>query len=159
MTDYNVEAEVAEAADIPEIDENLEILMIQTIDQARQRMEQGQPFIPFTAVLAEDTVYEDEHAGDTDAIFESAKATVCGIENARCYAFCYDGFVETEDGSMDAIIAEGGVAGEAKGVTLGLLYEIKGDKLSFDEGVCYIDETDNHLADKDPLPLIELDEQ
>ena len=148
MTDNN------EILDVPELDENLETLMVQTIAEAQERMSKGAEVIPFTAILAGTNVYEKTHVGEIEECFASAKKTVEETEGARCYVFCYDGFIDTDDGDKDAIIVEGGVAGEVDGAVLGLIYEVAGDTLRFDEEICYIAETENYLSDRAPLPLV-----
>ena len=39
-------------------------------------------------------------------------------------AFCYDGYIETDDGVKDALIAEGGVPGADEGYAIAYLYEV-----------------------------------
>ena len=157
MADRNVESD---AIGIPQLDETLEILLLQAIETAQQRMEDGQEPVPFTSLLVGDSVFEETHTGTTDECFESARAAVEGAQGARAYAFCYDGYIETDDGDKDAIIAEGGIAGAQEGVAVGLLYEETDDGFEFEEEVCYIAESPNFLAGKDPVPaIIEDDEE
>lgn len=147
MADGNVENDIVE---VPQLDETLEVLLLQTLEEAQQRMENGEELPPFTATLIDESVFEESHTGSTDECFESARETVEGAEGARAYAFCYDGFVETDDGNKDAIIVEGGIAGEEEGVVLGLLY-VEGEKgIEFEEEVCYVAEASNFLANKKP---------
>ena len=42
------------------------------------------------------------------------------------YAFCYDGYVDTDEGQKDALIAEGGLPGEEQGYAFGYLYDEDG---------------------------------
>ena len=99
MADKNVENDVVE---VPQLDETLEVLLLQTLEEAQQRMEDGEDLPPFTATLIDESVFEESHTGSTDECFESARETVEGAQGARAYAFCYDGFVETDDGNKDA---------------------------------------------------------
>lgn len=156
MADKNVENDVVE---VPQLDETLEVLLLQTLEEAQQRMEDGEDLPPFTATLIDESVFEESHTGSTDECFESARETVEGAQGARAYAFCYDGFVETDDDNKDAIIAEGGVAGEEEGVVLGLLYAEGEEGIEFEEEVCYIAATRNFLADKEPVSDIAEDEE
>lgn len=157
MADRNVESD---AIGVPQLDETLEVLLLQAIEEAQQRMEDGEEVIPFTALLVGESVFEETHTGSTDECFESAQSAIEGAEGARAYAFCYDGYVETDDGDKDAIIAEGGVAGTGKGVAVGLLYTEGDEGFEFEEEVCYIAEAPNFLASKEPVPaIIEDDEE
>lgn len=157
MADRNVESDTI---GVPKLDETLEILLLQVIEEAQQRMEGGEDVVPFTALLVGDSVFEETHNGTTDECFASAQKTVEGAEGARAYAFCYDGYIETDDGDKDAIIAEGGIPGEKDGVAVGLLYDASGEETTFEEEVCYIAEAPNFLASKEPVPaIIEDDEE
>lgn len=157
MADRNVESDTI---GVPKLDETLEILLLQVIEEAQQRMEDGEDVVPFTALLVGDSVFEEIHNGTTDECFASAQKTVEGAEGARAYAFCYDGYIETDDGDKDAIIAEGGIPGEKDGVAVGLLYDASGEETTFEEEVCYIAEAPNFLASKEPVPaIIEDDEE
>lgn len=157
MADRNVESDTI---GVPKLDETLEILLLQVIEEAQQRMEDGEDVVPFTALLVGDSVFEETHNGTTDECFASAQKTVEGAEGARAYAFCYDGYIETDDGDKDAIIAEGGIPGEKDGVAVGLLYDASEEEIAFEEEVCYIAEAPNFLASKEPVPaIIEDDEE
>lgn len=150
MSDNAVENEVME---VPEIDEELESLLIQVIEEAQQKMEQGEQIPPFTAAIVGDSLFTETHEGTTEECFASAKDAVLNAAGARAYAFCYDGYIDTDEGEKDAIIAEGGVAGAPQAVVVGLIYESdeEGNATSFGEEVVYIAETDNFLVDAEPF--------
>ena len=48
MADRNVESD---ELGVPQIDETLEILLLQAIEEAQDRMEAGSEVVPFTALL------------------------------------------------------------------------------------------------------------
>ena len=56
MADRNVESD---ELGVPQIDETLEILLLQAIEEAQERMEAGSEVVPFTALLNGETVTED----------------------------------------------------------------------------------------------------
>ena len=132
MADRNVESD---ELGVPQIDETLEILLLQAIEEAQDRMEAGSEVVPFTALLNGETVTEDTHTGTTEECFESARKTVEAATGARAYVLCYDGYIDTDAGRKDAIIAEGGTADGGKGVAVCLMYEEGNDVLTFDEEV------------------------
>ena len=80
MADRNVESDTI---GVPKLDETLEILLLQVIEEAQQRMEDGEDVVPFTALLVGDSVFEETHNGTTDECFASAQKTVEGAEGAR----------------------------------------------------------------------------
>ena len=134
--------------EVPEIDEELESLLIQVLEEAQSKMSEGEQVPPFTSAIMGDKLFQESHEGTTDECFASARDTVMNTAGARAYAFCYDGYIDTDDGEKDAIIAEGGIAGDAQAIAVGLMYELdsKGSITHFDDEVVYIAETDNFLA-------------
>ena len=160
MADRNVESD---AIGIPQLDETLEILLLQAIETAQQRMEDGQEPVPFTSLLVGDSVFEETHTGTTDECFESARSTVEGAQGARAYAFCYDGYIETDDGVKDALIAEGGVPGADEGYAIAYLYEVDDEgAYTFESEAAYIGEAPNFMAAlKEPVAYTddEIDER
>ena len=95
MADRNVESD---ELGVPQIDETLEILLLQAIEEAQDRMEAGSEVVPFTALLNGETVTEDTHTGTTEECFESARKTVEAATGARAYVLCYDGYIDTDSG-------------------------------------------------------------
>ena len=160
MADRNVESD---AIGVPQLDETLEVLLLQTIEEAQQRMDDGEDVVPFTALLVGESVFEETHTGTTDECFETAQSTIEGAEGARAYAFCYDGYVETDDGTHDALIAEGGVPSADKGFAVGQLYTVDDEgSVTFESEPVYIGPAPNFmiaLRDADEYTDDEIDEK
>lgn len=109
---------------IPEIPERLQAVLIASLKEARERLEKGESVVPFTALAVKENLFLESHpADDTQQCFNLARHTVQNVRGADAYALCYDGYVETDDGTKDALIAEGGIAGEPEGYAIGYLYE------------------------------------
>lgn len=145
MTDRIVESEEVEVPEIPEI---LEKVMLFVLDEAKEKMNQGADVVPFTALVVKDNLFLENHPGDSaDECFTGAKHTVEGARGAEAYAFCYDGYIETDAGTKDALIAEGGIPGEEEGMAIGYLYSIVDEKPVFEEEPAYIGEAPNFMAD------------
>ena len=69
-----------------------------------------------------------------------------GARGAEAYALCYDGYIETDDGVMDALIAEGGIPGEEAGYAVGYLYTMEeGENPVFEEEPAYVGEAPNFM--------------
>ena len=101
----------------------LENVLRYCLKDARERMEKGEEIAPFSALAVGETLFMEEHDGETaDECFESARRTVSRASGARAYGFCYDGYVELQTGNSDALIAQGGMPGEPYGHAIGLLY-------------------------------------
>ncbi|WP_173164822.1 hypothetical protein [Berryella wangjianweii] len=113
--------------DVPDIPAELRQVLLYMLTEARDRMLEGNPLDPFTALAIGDKLFMETHpAGpddDAEACFKAARKTVGRAHGATAYGFCYDGYVEADDRTLSAIIAEGGVPGAGGGVAVGYLYE------------------------------------
>lgn len=137
-------------ADVPAFEGILEAVLLQALDEAREKMEAGEEVVPFTALAVGDTLFIETHPGDdADECFAAAQHTVQHVRGAAAYAFCYDGYVETNDGELDALIAEGGVPGSPTGHAIGLLYTAQGEgedfSVNIDDRPLYIGQAPNFM--------------
>lgn len=158
MSENAVETEEME---VPEINDELESLLIQVIEEAQGKMEQGEVFPPFTATVMGDKLFTETHGGTIDECFESARDAVLNVAGARMYAFCYDGYIDTDEGDKDAIIAEGGMAGDEQAVVVGMMYDAdeNGAVAGFSDEIVYIAESENFLADVAPATQPEAEDE
>lgn len=145
VADRNIENASTE---VPEIPDELERVLVFALDEAKEKIEGGEDVIPFTTLVVKDNLFIESHPGDSaEECFEAAEKNVRGARGADCYAFCYDGYIETDDGVKDALIAEGGVPGEDEGYAVGFLYETDDEgKLVFEEEAAYIGESPNFMV-------------
>ncbi len=125
MADQIDEDEIQEVPDIPEV---LLQVLIFALDEGKSKMEQGAEVVPFTTLVVKDNLFIETHPGEsTDECFALARHTVEGARGADAYAFCYDGYIDTDEGMKDALIAEGGIPGEDEGYAICYLYTANGD--------------------------------
>lgn len=145
MADRVVENESEEVPDIPE---TLEKVLLFALDEAKQKMDQGADVIPFTALVVKDNLFIETHPGEnSEECFNYAKHTVQGARGAEAYALCYDGFIETDKGMMDALIAEGGIPGEDTGYAICYLYEENSEGAAvFEDEPAYVGEAPNFMS-------------
>ena len=144
MADRDVETYPEEVPEIPEI---VEQVLLFALNEGKERMEGGEEVTPFSVLVVKDNLFIETHPGDTaDECFNQAKHTVEGARGAMAYAFCYDGYVETDEGDEDVLIAEGGLPGEEEGYAVGILYHIHEDGIvHFDAEPVYIGEAPNFM--------------
>lgn len=136
---------------VPAMDEVLSKLLSYVIFDAKDRMEQNSEFTPFVAVAVKDNLFLEELDGEEpDQVYAFARHTVAGIKGADAYAMCYDGYIETDAGTHDAIMAEGGVPGGDTGYACGMIYEMDGDKRIFMDKIAYVGKAPNYMGDIDP---------
>lgn len=134
--------------EVPEIPETLEKVLLFALDEAKEKMTQGADVIPFTTLVIKDNLFIESHPGESaEECFAFARHTVEGARGAEAYAFCYDGYVETDAGTQDAMIAEGGIPGEEEGFAIGYLYTLDGDEATFENDPAFIGAAPNYMAD------------
>ena len=157
---------VVESSDVqvPEIPEILEKVLLFSLEEAKEKMLEGSEVVPFTALVVKDNLFIENHPGESaEECFNFARHTVQNARGADAYALCYDGYVEIDDGTKDALIAEGGVPGEDEGYAVGFLYEADDEgKLVFEEEAAYIGEAPNFmvaLKDADAYDEDEIDDK
>lgn len=144
MADRVIENESEEVPEIPEI---LEKVALFVLGESKEKMLQGAEVVPFTALVVKDNLFMETHPGDsTEECFALARHTVQGARGAAAYAFGYDGYIETDDGTKDALIAEGGIPGEERGIAIAYLYTVDDEgKPVFEEEAAYVGEAPNFM--------------
>lgn len=132
---------------VPEIPELVERVLLTALDEGKQKMLQAGEVCPFTMLVVKDNLFIETHPGEgPEQCFAAARHTVEGARGGDAYAFCYDGYVETDDGNKDVLIAEGGLPGERIAYAVGYVYEYDADgKPVFEEDAAYIGEAPNFM--------------
>lgn len=149
-----------DSQDVPEIPEELERVLVFSLDEAKDKINNGEDLIPFTALIVKDHLFLESHPGDSaEECFEAAEANVRGARGAGAYAFCYDGYIETDDGVKDALIAEGGEPGGDTGYAVAYLYTVDDEgAYQFESEPAYIGEAPNFMeALKEPVDYTDED--
>lgn len=125
MTDRVVDPE--HTTPIEDIDDVLKAVISAVLNEAADKLEAGDEVVPFTGLAVKENLFIETHPGDdVEACFLSARREVQGARGATAYAFCYDGYIETDDGVRDVLIAEGGLPGKEEGYAFGYLYDEQG---------------------------------
>lgn len=120
MADRNVERHIDK---IPHIDKTLHAVLLAALNEARDRMKAGKAVVPFTALAIKDNLFIESVNGDTpEDCFNVARHTVQNARGAQAYALCYDGYIDTDAGTQDALIAEGGMPGQDTGYAIAYPY-------------------------------------
>ncbi len=154
MQDRDIKLGDVEFEDIPE---NLTNNIVYALGEGKKILEtavHGEGFAPFTAIVAGDQVLMEAYvADDADDAFNAAVDKVKSTEGAVSYAFCYDGFVETEAGERDVVICEGALPGEETGFAIALPYRTSGDPdkgelaFNFDKELIFLGEAPNFFTE------------
>ena len=133
----------------------LENVLRYCLKDAQERMEKGEELVPFSALAVGETLFMEEHPGDTaEECFAGAKHTVEHASGAAAYGFCYDGFIEMGEKHTqhDCIIAEGGCPGEPYGHAIGVPYRVKEDgTFDFADEPIYVGNAMNYMLSLDYL--------
>ena len=130
----------------------LESVLRYCLKDARERMEKGQAIAPFSALAVGDKLFMEQHPANTPAESHAqVRKTVEGARGAQAYGFCYDGYIDTDDGRRDCLIAEGGTPGSATGHAIGLLYTVDGEgAMTFEDEPVYVSTTLNYMINLAP---------
>ena len=125
--------------EVPEVSEILEKVLLFSLDEAKQKLTQSNEVVPFTALAVKENLFIENHPGESvEACFNAARHTVQHAQGAQAYALCYDGYVEVDEGTKDALIA--------KGFAVGYLYECSEDgTIEFEDEPAYIGEAPNFM--------------
>lgn len=132
-----------------EISDALEKVAGYGFDEACQTLASGGDLIPFTVLLEGENLYVETHPGDTpEECYESARKTVTSAEAAiESYVFVYDGYVDLDEGEIDAIICEAANKGEDAAYALCLRYTVDEEGgYTFDEAPAFIDMTETFFT-------------
>ncbi|MDR2196499.1 MAG: hypothetical protein LBO07_00835 [Coriobacteriales bacterium] len=121
-------------------------MLLYAFDQAVEMLEQGS-FEPFTILLRDDEFFIEEHSGEEiEACYASARRSIHQMALvASDYVFCYDGYVDLDEGRRDAVIVERAHRGAGAGEVFAMLYEQQGSSFTFDETLYGIGDADNYF--------------
>lgn len=146
MADRIVESTDVEVPEIPEI---LEKVLLFSLEEAKEKMLQDGDVVPFTALVVKENLFIENHPGETaDECFNFARHTVENARGAEAYSLCYDGYLEVDDKTEDALIAEGGIPGEPNGIAVAYLYTVNTEgKPVFESEPAYVGEAPNFMSD------------
>lgn len=128
-----------------EMDDILERITFYCLDEAKKKLEAGEECTPFTAVVADDQMYLENYPGDDVMRCRAdAEANVKSSSTfSTHYAFCYDGFLMTDDGQIDSLIVECATRDMEKAYVIGVIYKNEDGKLEFADTPALLDQTES----------------
>lgn len=142
-----------QTADAVELDEtdDLDKIVLYALNEAAEKLEQTGELEPFTVILHGENLYVETHPGEnTQECYDSAMAAVRMLAHVLdAYVFVYDGYIDSEEGTLDAVIVERGQVGEEAAEAFALLYTIDEEgegSLSFGEGIYDLGAAESFLA-------------
>ena len=110
-------------------------------DEAIEQLDSGEELDLFVVIIKGEDLYVESFAeGEVDEVYNYARAELAR-ESAEidAYALCYDGYLETDEGEVDAIIVEAAEKGDDEGHALGLVYRVDDAAIEFEEAPVYLD--------------------
>lgn len=127
-----------------EMDDILERITFYCLDQAQAKLEAGEECTPFTVVVDGEQMFEETFPGDDVVTCRHAAEMSVRSSSAFSshYAFCYDGFLMTDQGEMDAIIVECASNDMEKAYVIARLYKDENGTLVFEQTPAYVDDVD-----------------
>lgn len=139
MNDNEVQEETLE------LDEILEKITFYCFEEAKENINADGECAPFTVVVDGDQMFVENHPGDdVETCRANALHTVKSSSSfASHYAFCYDGFLMTDDGQVDAIIVECAEANMDQAYVIALLYKEHGEDVVYEQQPVLVDQVDS----------------
>ncbi|MDR1357925.1 MAG: hypothetical protein LBJ48_01015 [Coriobacteriales bacterium] len=119
---------------------DLDKIVLYALDEAMEKLEQNGELEPFTVILHGGNLHVESHSGE-DAVecFNAASTALQLLAHVMdAYVFAYDGYINTDTDTRDAIIVERGKPGQTEAEAYAILYTLdEGDDgvLSFEEGI------------------------
>ena len=126
-----------------EMDEVLEKVISYCAEEAKEKLAQVGSFEPFTVIVEGENMHIESHPGDDpEVIRERAREAVATASSfASHYCFCFDGFIDTDEGEMDAIVIEAAEREQEEAFAIVNLYRV-GDEgegtLEFDDQLAFV---------------------
>jgi hypothetical protein len=130
------------------------------INEAVEKLGNAGGFDPFSVILVgEEMNIESYNGDDAVEVFNAARQTIQQMELlSTAYVFVYDGYLDTDDGEKDAIIAEFCLKGEELGSAYAVVYSETEDSIEIEEQVYEIGEAQS-LYTAPPFEADQLEEQ
>lgn len=120
-----------------QISDNAQQALNFAFNEAQQRLNTMGQFDPFTVTVVDEGVEVNDHpASSPEGVRESVKMLVAQ-DMPEAYVLCYDGDVETDDGTLDCIVAEVADRGSADAYILVLLYTKDAEGFTFEADFVY----------------------
>ena len=120
-----------------QISDNAQQALAFAFNEAQQRLNTMGQFDPFTVTVVDEGVEVNDHpASSPEGVRESVKMLVAQ-DMPEAYVLCYDGDVDTDDGTLDCIVAEVADRGNTDASALVLLYTKDADGFTFEADFVY----------------------
>lgn len=128
-----------------ELDDVLEKIVFYSFDLAKRELEEADACTPFTVVVQGDEMFVEEYpAADVVSCRKSAEANVKSSSSfSTHYAFCYDGFLMTDDGQVDALIVECAQRDMEKALMIALIYKVEDGVREYVETPAFVSEKES----------------
>ncbi len=112
-----------------EMSETLAKVVAYCLGEARMKIEDGSGVVPFSVIVKGDDMYIEEFPGE-DVVASRRKAEDAiraASDVATDYGLCYDGFLNSNQGQIDAVLVEAGNRDMDHSLVIGLIYEVGED--------------------------------
>ena len=136
-----------EEQEVLEMDEVLEKVISYCAEEAKEKLAQVGSFEPFTVIVEGDNMHIESHPGDDpEQIRARARVAVATASSfADYYCFCFDGFVDTDAGELDAIVIEAAARDQEQAFVIVNLYNVNESgegTLVFEDELAFVDNTE-----------------
>lgn len=116
-----------------QVSDNTIKAMEYAFDEAQQRLVSiQQSFDPFSVIVVDEGIEINDHPAATPTSVRESVKMLLAQDMPEGYAFCYDGYVETDNGQQDAVIVEVADRGAEEAFVLVLLYTVEDGNYVFE---------------------------
>lgn len=121
-----------------QLSENVRKAMDYAFEEAQQRLvSMNQSFDPFTVTVVDEGLEVNDHPAETPTAVRESVKMLLAQDMPEGYALCYDGWVDTDDGRLDAVIVEVADRGAPDAFILALIYTMTDGEYTFESGYGY----------------------
>lgn len=125
-------------------DEILEGSILFALDEAAEELEATGELEPFIVILQGEELFVEKLPSSSEEVsYAAARRSVYQMEKiCNAYVFCYDGYVELDEGTSDALITEFANKGDEQAQVIVRLYTNDDDKLEIEEELYHVGDAD-----------------
>ena len=133
---------IDEEQEVLEMDEVLEQVLGYAVDEAKTKLIETGELVPFTIVVEEDNMHIESFPDEYENLRNDVRDQIKTASSfASHYAFVYDGYIDTDAGTLDAIIVECAERDQEEAFAIAQIYTVdeSGDgAMTFEDGLAYI---------------------
>lgn len=107
-------------------------------NEAQERLKAMGTFDPFLVTVVDGGVEFNDTPGSSPVAVRENVKMILAQDMPEAYILCYDGYVETDEGTLDCVVAEAADRGNADAYNLALLYTKDAEGFMFEADYVFV---------------------